>query len=115
MRILLASVIGPVCVSQEDGVRVFETIFAALRSRDTVDLDFAGVTTLTSSFLNRAYGRLFGLLPAEHVDAHIRFENLESDDRALLDLVRQNSIRFYQANPDQQQRLSDAAVKPPLH
>ena len=51
--------IGPVCVDPEDGTLLCQQSCTALSQGIDVRLDFSGVKTLTSSFLNAALGCLF--------------------------------------------------------
>jgi hypothetical protein len=51
--------IGPVCVDPEDGGALYRQCYTALSQGVDLILDFSGVKTLTSSFLNAALGCLF--------------------------------------------------------
>ena len=58
--ILVADRFGSICVSSEDGAKLCALIQESLDRSETVTLDFAGVTTLASLFLNNAIGCLYG-------------------------------------------------------
>jgi len=106
MAIRVVTFIGEVCVDPLDGRRLFEEIKALLGTGEYVDVDFAGVTTLTSSFLNEGIGRLYGELPLSDVDRRIRFHGLDSADQSLLGLVRRNAIRYYGASAVERDALA---------
>ncbi len=48
-----------ICVTDEDGKKVYDVIAEALKNGKKVKISFNGVTDLTSAFLNNAIGKLY--------------------------------------------------------
>jgi hypothetical protein len=51
---------SPLCVASDDGKKVYERIWKAIKQERSVALSFMNVTSLTSAFLNVAIGQLHG-------------------------------------------------------
>ena len=115
MNISVAELCGPICVDPEDGARLFEETVRAIVRGESVCLDFAGVSTLTSSFLNTAIGCLYGRFSADNLAARLSWIGLDETDESVLRLVRDNAIRFFKVSPDQRQQLAAAASHPFEH
>jgi hypothetical protein len=130
MMIKVADVCGLVCVDPQDGERLHEALISALGGSEslpscfagdahtepaagtsggqTVELDFDGVTTLTSSFLNAAIGRLYEKFDPKDLACRLTFKRLDRTDEGLLRLVQNNAIRYYSSTPTQQAHLLDS-------
>ena len=99
---------GPYCVDPDDGVRVAAPAVDVLRHGEPVCLDFTGVTTLTSSFLNVAIGALYGQFDADFLDGNLRWIGVDTTDESLIRLVRDNAIRYFSAALEQREQLARA-------
>jgi hypothetical protein len=106
MKVPVVELVGPVCVAPSDGARLYERLSGLLQSGELVELDFSGVTTLTSSFLNPAVGKLYGTFA--DLESRMTFTGLDAGDSAVLRLVQSNAKRFYASDSERQQRLKDA-------
>jgi len=51
---------GPLCISAEDGQKVFEKILPLLKKSRSVNISFDHVDMVISLFLNVAIGQLYG-------------------------------------------------------
>jgi uncharacterized protein DUF4325 len=100
--------IGPVCVDPEDGTLLCRQSSTALSQGLDVLLDFSGVKTLTSSFLNAALGCLFASFSVDTLTQKLKYTGLDPTDEKLVRLVITNAIRFYAATPEQQQAMAAA-------
>lgn len=89
---------GPFAVASEDGQLVYEQVLAEIRQGRTVVVSFLGIETLISAFLNTAIGQLYGSLPEEKIQKHLRVEGLNPFDDELLKRVVDNAKRYF-ANP----------------
>ncbi len=59
-KINIVSIVGNnICVSAEDGLKVYNVILKALCENKNVEISFRGVEDLTSLFLNVAIGQLY--------------------------------------------------------
>jgi hypothetical protein len=96
---------GPICVDPEDGGRLCSEIHELLDSGDSVCLDFCGVSTVTSSFLNAAIGCLYASYQPDELTARLNCTGLDQTDEAILRLVQSNAIRYFTAPPATRERL----------
>ena len=98
-RIILADVVGSgFCVSSEDGSAVYRRIADSFDRRQPVELSFAGVTRLTSAFLNSAVGQLYNEYDEQTVRGMIIPVDASRDQLILLKKVVDNAKMFF-ANP----------------
>ncbi len=103
--------IGSVCVDPEDGTLLCRQSCTALSQALDVLLDFSGVKTITSSFLNAALGCLFASFPVDTLTQKLKYVGLDPTDEKLVRLVVTNAIRFYAASPEQQQAMAAATSR----
>lgn len=108
--ILVKETCGAHCVGPEEAERLFDLLEPALRAGGRVQLDFTGVDTLASSFLNVALGRLYGHLPASDVDALLEYKGLDPTDDRVVKLVVKNAKEHY-AQSARQRDLEQQIVK----
>ena len=87
------------CISSEDGQKVFEQIATALRDGQKILLSFRNVESLTSAFLNAAIGQLYGQFPEEQIRDNLSVGDIERDDLALLKRVIDTAKVYFQT-PD---------------
>jgi hypothetical protein len=93
---------GPHCVAREEAGRLYERLIALLKSGQTVMLDFAGIETLASPFLNVALGRVYGELQEQFVDEHLQWSGTDEADTRLIQLVIENAKRHYKQTAKEQ-------------
>lgn len=89
---------GPICVSAEDGQKVFDRIFPLLQERQEVVLSFEDVQMMISAFLNVAIGQLYGKqteLTEADLKKYLSYDKLEDDDLELLEHVIDNAKRYF--------------------
>lgn len=109
--IRVVDLIGPVCVDPEDGAVLCQHSFAALSQGPSILLDFSGVRTLTSSFLNSAVACLFTSFSFDKLNQRVHWTGLDVTDEKLVRLVLKNAARFYTASPDQQAAIADVSSR----
>jgi hypothetical protein len=101
ITIKVADLIGSrLCISAEDGQKVFGKVESLLKDGKDVAISFDSVTMLISLFLNVAIGQLYGSFSEDEIRAKIQVEGLSGDDMELLKRVVDNAKRYY-ANPHQ--------------
>ena len=108
MQIPVLDFFGSICADPDDGSSLCDQTRHALEAGEFVILDFDGVTTLTSAFLNAAIGCLYGSFAEEDLDRRLSWIGLDQTDESLMRLVRSNAIRFFAANADQRARMVTA-------
>jgi hypothetical protein len=110
-EIRVAELFGPICVASDDGARLCDMLRGPLDRGETVCLDFTGVTTLASSFLNPAVGCLYAFFDKEDLDRRLVWKGLDATDEAVLRLVQRNAVRFYSAPERVKEALATAAFR----
>lgn len=86
---------GPLCVSAEDGQRLFEKVAPLLRKGNPVELSFERVDTMISAFLNAAIGQLYGELEEETIDKLLSVSHIAADDEEMLQHVIENAKAYF--------------------
>jgi len=90
---------SPLCVSADDGQRLYEKIAPQLRDGRKVELSFARVDTLISAFLNAAIGQLYGEFSEQNIRELLSVRDLEADDLDVLKRVVDNAKAYFK-DPD---------------
>ncbi|MDB5307838.1 MAG: hypothetical protein JWO38_2040 [Gemmataceae bacterium] len=108
-EIRVASLFGPVCVSSEDGVALNVAIRQSLDRGEPVALDFTGVKTLASVFLNAAVGSLYASYDHGLLEDRVRWSGLSAANDSVMRLVRRNAVTFYAAPKPERDALASAA------
>ena len=109
--ILVADQFGPICVSSEDGAKLSALIRESLDRPEDVTLDFTGVTTLASLFLNNAIGCLYASYDKSFLEVKLKWKGLDPADESVVKFVKRNAIRFYDAKEAQQDALIAASSR----
>lgn len=102
--IKVAEVIGTICITEEDGGRLYDLIHPLLKQNQRVDLDVSGDVVFASPFLNAAIGNLLADIPAEVLRQKLIFHHLEPTDHALLKRVIDNAKRIF-ADPEYRENI----------
>ena len=89
---------GSICVSAEDGQKVYAKIAPLLKAGNKVVLSFANVETLISAFLNSAVGQLYGEFSEDQIRELFSVDDMNQEDLALLRRVV-NNAKVYFKNP----------------
>ena len=88
---------GPLCVSAEDGQRVYDKIAPLLRNGQKVVLSFEQVETLISAFLNAAIGQLYGEFSEDRIRELVSIRDMDDEDQAVLKRVVDNAKAYFKA------------------
>jgi len=96
-----------ICVSADDGQRLYDKIKPLLDQNLKVILSFQGVETLISTFLNAAIGQLYGVFPHEKLRDDLTVTGLEVDDIEALDLVVKNAKAYFSRPREYDQAWKD--------
>lgn len=100
ITIRVADIIGSaLCISSEDGQKVFDILKPLIESGKQVILSFERINTIISLFLNAAIGQLYGSFSEEQIQSQLEYSNMADDDREILERVVDNAQKYY-ANPD---------------
>ncbi len=98
IRVSVYDIVGsPLCVSAEDGQKVYEKIAPLLQAGKKVALSFAKVETLISAFLNAAVGQLYGKFTEDKVRALLAVKDMDQEDMSLLKRVVDNAKVYFKS------------------
>ncbi len=86
---------GSLCISAEDGQKVFEKIKQLFENDQKVVVSFDKVTMLISLFLNAAIGQLYGSFSEEKVKTSLEVTGLAAEDIEILKKVVDNAKKYY--------------------
>lgn len=86
------------CISAEDGDKIYHLVESSLDKGQSVTLNFEGVEMIISAFLNAAVGKLLQKYSYNFLKEHLWFTNLRESDRDLLERVIENAQSYF-ANP----------------
>jgi hypothetical protein len=95
MKIMLTQLIGPRCITAEQGKQLYEAIHPDLMEDREVVLDFEGVRSLVSVFLNNSVGLLFKDFERAQLDRLLRFENVTDSQMETLQRVMSNAEKYH--------------------
>lgn len=88
---------GPLCVSADDGQKVYEKIVPLLQAGNMVVLSFAKVETLISAFLNAAVGQLYGKFTEDQIRERLSVQDMDQEDMSLLKRVVDNAKVYFKS------------------
>ena len=73
-KIKVADVVDS-CYTNKDGKKIYEAIVDDIKEGTKVFVDFEGIDSVNTSFVNSAFIDLLDVVPPEHVKAHLDFKN----------------------------------------
>lgn len=84
-----------ICVTDEDGKKVFDVIDNALLHEKKIIISFDGVTDLTSAFLNNAVGQLYGKFDENFIKSKLSVTDVSKNDVVILRRVVDRAKSFF--------------------
>lgn len=106
MKILINDKVGPRCIIKEDGQKIYDIIHGALKSGDTVYLDFEGVSQFASPFFNFAVGQLLKDIPESNLRQLLQIEHLNETGKLVVERVIENAAKYH-GDKDYQKIVDD--------
>lgn len=107
----IAEIVGSeLCLSSEDGHKVYELLYAALNNGEYVSLSFLGVKRTTTAFLNVAIGQIYGEKDESFIREHLKVTNAERAHLQQLKRVVDGAKLFFRnqkAHADIGQKIHD--------
>jgi hypothetical protein len=98
------SIVGdPLCVSAEDGEKVFDRLKNALQEGKKITISFLNVEMLTSAFLNAAIGRLYGIFNEQKIKESLSVMDIKKEDWMLIKRVT-DTAKLYYKNPERMEQ-----------
>lgn len=86
---------GEKAISPDEGQLLSNQIKTTLDAGQTVELDFAGLTLASASFLNEAFSDLYEYFTPEEIDRRIMVTNAAPLVEDVLELVKDWWTRYY--------------------
>ncbi|MFI3226218.1 MAG: STAS-like domain-containing protein [Clostridia bacterium] len=86
---------GPSAVEPTKAKEINREILEEINSGNQVVLDFAGITSVLTLFLNPAIGDLYGELEPETIKKFFSVENVNDEFKDVFKLVINRAKRFY--------------------
>lgn len=95
MKVSIKDTIGPRCIIQEDGQRIFDEIHETLLHGENVTLDFTGVAQFASPFFNFAIGQLLKDITVDDLRRLLLIENLNQTGKLVVERVIENAAKYH--------------------
>lgn len=94
-----------ICISAEDGSKIYDLIRNNILANRIVELSFESITRITTAFLNVAVGQLYGEFPEERIRLQLA-RPINADGRVIsrLRLVVERAKIFF-ADKDSSDRI----------
>lgn len=86
---------GPSALTQEEGNKVYQKISDAFEKEEKIIVDFEGIESMISPFLNNSIGQLYGKYQSEEIKNFLELKNFPKSKVATLNVVISNAKRFY--------------------
>ena len=95
MKIFIKDKIGPRCIIREDGQKIYDTIHEGLKNRETITLDFEGVTQFATPFFNFAIGQLLKDIAEADLQRLLKIEHLNETGELVVKRVIKNATNYH--------------------
>lgn len=82
-------------VTSEEGQPIYNLIIGILKSGDIVELDFDGMTFMTTAFLNVVIGTLYKDFSSEELRNILKLQNVNEETATRIKRVTDNAKAFY--------------------
>lgn len=95
MELNVSELIGPFCITFDDGDKIHAAYRPAFDRGETIFPDFTGTRIFVSQFFNAAVGKLLKDYGIEEVRSRLKFLNLPAAANAPLRRSVENAERYY--------------------
>ena len=79
LRVFLEKKVGENCASLDDGAKILQLISPEIVKGSTVELDFEGVKSILTPFLNACFGKLLERFGKEVTMTHVVMRNVSDE------------------------------------
>lgn len=86
---------SPSALTQEEGNMVYEEIVSALDHREKITVDFEGIESMISPFLNNSIGQLYGRYNSDEIKEYLDLKDFPQNKIGTLNVVISNAKKFY--------------------
>lgn len=95
MKLGIKEAIGPRCIIEQDGQKVYDVIHDHLKNGETVTLDFDGVSQFASPFFNFAIGQLLKDIQEVDLRRLLQIQHLNETGRMVFERVIENAAKYH--------------------
>jgi hypothetical protein len=95
LTIKIGEIVGPNCVTFDDGQVIYSKIVEEIKAGNPVTLDFTGTKIFASPFFNGSVGSLFKDIESEKLNRLLEIINLNDDANTSLRRVIENAKKYY--------------------
>lgn len=109
MNLEVGQLVGPNCITIDDGLVVYEKILPELKAKRQIELDFSTVKLFASPFFNAAIGQLYKDFSSDDLNDLLRMRGLSANGSIVLRKVTENAKVYYTSS--RAKSAIDAAVE----
>lgn len=95
MDIKILDFVGDRATDMKQGDEIYNLIVQGFQKKEIVCVDFDGLTTVLSTFLNNAIGTLYKDYKSDFLNANLKIINMCDDDMFILRRVTERARDFY--------------------
>lgn len=95
MVVKVLEYVGDRATDMRQGDEIYNIIINGFNQGEEVTVDFEGLTTVLSTFLNNAIGSLFKDYESDYLNKNLKIINLCEDDMFILRRVIKRAKEFY--------------------
>ena len=95
-------------VSSDDGDILFSNIVDCINDNTIAELDFSGISILTTAFLNSAIGQLYNTYSSEQLNNALRLKNVANEDKILFKKVIERAKEYFKDKKGFENSANDA-------
>lgn len=98
---------SPSALTQEQGEKIYKIISDSIDAKKEIVLDFSGIESMISPFLNIAVGKLYGAYSSAAINSYLKFYNFPESKLSTLKVVIANAKKFYENKEDYASTVKD--------
>lgn len=96
-------------VSTDNGDLIYKKVIEIIEENNRVELDFKGITMMTTAFLNAAIGQLYSKYTGDQLNKLLKLNNVADDDKILFKKVIDRAKQYF-ANKKDFDESADTAI-----
>ncbi|MBF0537927.1 MAG: STAS-like domain-containing protein [Nitrospirae bacterium] len=110
MKIDIYKEIGEICITMQDGQKIFDQIHPVLLVGNAVELNFENVILCAPLFFNTAIGRLLEDIKPENIDCLVKIKNINSISSTAFKHSIEHAKEYY-GNPEIRKAVDEVLLQ----
>lgn len=110
VEVKVIDLVGERATDTAQGDILYQRILDAFSDKQQVLLDFAGMKTILSVFLNNALGALYKKYDSKFLNNNLKIKNMSPDDMFILKRVTERARAFFANSQDITNVLDEAFI-----